>query len=117
MVKYKQLPASAFLILKIPTPLIHLLTVLSSVFPPRHDSFPQLAERQILIDRLEEDLMASRSGRVSSHGGALSKPSASKLSGLVGGGAAHGAEGGGEDGDEAKQDSSMLRVLCSQRDR
>ena len=35
----------------------------------------------------------------------------------MGGGTAHGAEGGGEDGDEAKQDSSMLRVLCSQRDR
>lgn len=63
--------------------------------------------------------MASRSGRVSSQGGAPGKASSSKLSGLVsGGGSGRGiADTSGGDGEDTQQDSSMLRVLCSQRDR
>ena len=108
--------------------LCHPVGTLSLIEPPCF-AVPQVSEQQRLIDRLEEDLMASRSGR-GSHGGAAaaggggkgaagSGPSSSKLSGLLGGARASSTAAGGDGGDEDshEQDSSMLRVLCSQRDR
>lgn len=67
---------------------------------------------QELIDRLEEDLVASRGSRGVSHApGGTPSATGEHLSGLL-------ADGGGEGGEDADSgDASMLRVLCSQRDR
>ena len=62
--------------------------------------------------------MASRTGRMSSQGGALGKVSSSKLpGGSMTGTGADGTIVGGDNDNDTQQDSSMLRVLCSQRDR
>lgn len=74
----------------------------------------QASKQQQLIDKLEEDLVASRGSTGASRGGKAGAPGA-RLSGLVGG------DSVGEGLDDAEggsgQDSSVLRVLCSQRDR
>ncbi|KAL6758283.1 CASP C terminal-domain-containing protein [Haematococcus lacustris] len=81
-----------------------------------------LAARQALVDRLEEDLVASRRaamgpGKPRGSGGAA-------LSGLLKGDdqgpGARAGRGGGveeEEEEEGSGDSSMIRVVCSQRDR
>lgn len=68
-----------------------------------------MQEKQSLVERLEEDLLASRTAAEEqadgSGGGAGGR---GKLSGLMG-------DGGGDGEEEGT--SSMVRVVCAQRDR
>ena len=78
-----------------------------------------MSDKQKLINRLEEDLLASRGGD-SSLGGGSSRSTIKQLSGLGLALSPKDGDDGAADSDadgQGGQDSSMLRVLCSQRDR
>ena len=78
-----------------------------------------MSDKQKLINRLEEDLLASRGGDMSLGGGS-SRATIKQLSGLGLALSPKDGEDGAGDSDadvQGGQDSSMLRVLCSQRDR
>uniref|UniRef100_A0A7S3QQW6 Cux N-terminal domain-containing protein n=1 Tax=Dunaliella tertiolecta TaxID=3047 RepID=A0A7S3QQW6_DUNTE len=73
----------------------------------------QLSERQVLISRLEDDLLASRTNQNGAAGASQQQGLPGQAQGLLG----YEEAGGSGQQQQPQEDSSMIKVVCNQRDR